>query len=254
MIEKDIFSKTVRRMFGLSLHTWENLMVGSLVAAALAAVAVVVATYAVVQLQRLEIADSKDEFERYKLSAGQSIAEAGARAAEANQKASESREETAKAFKEAAGANERAGKLEMEAAAARLETEKLKSIVAWRSLSSQEASEMGKVLSAKPGSVNLRYMDGDPEALFLAIQISKILERSHWKIAAGAVKPANGIVFGVNLPEADNPDRQTLREALSAAHIPFGSQPIVPGGVAFSLSTIPGGPTLMIGSKAPTFP
>lgn len=59
-------------------------MVGSLAVAAFAAALVGIATYAVVQLQRQEIAASKDEFERYKLDAGQSIAEAGARAAEAN--------------------------------------------------------------------------------------------------------------------------------------------------------------------------
>jgi hypothetical protein len=84
MIEKAIFSKTVRRMFGLSLHAWENVMVGSLAFAAFAALVVGIATFAVVKLQRQEIAASKDELERYKLDAGQAIAEAGARAAEAN--------------------------------------------------------------------------------------------------------------------------------------------------------------------------
>lgn len=59
-------------------------MVGSLAFAAFSAVVVGIATYAVVILQRQEISASKDEFERYKLDAGQSIAEAGARAAEAN--------------------------------------------------------------------------------------------------------------------------------------------------------------------------
>ena len=65
-------------MFGLSLHVWENVMVGSLAFAALAAAIVGVATYAVVQLQRVEIEHSN-----------RTIAEANARAAEASQKASE---------------------------------------------------------------------------------------------------------------------------------------------------------------------
>lgn len=74
-IERDTFSKTVRRMFGLSLHTWENVMVASLAVAAVAAAILGIATFAVVQLQRQEISTSKDEFERYKLDAGQKLAE-----------------------------------------------------------------------------------------------------------------------------------------------------------------------------------
>lgn len=82
--ENATFSKKVREMLGMSLHTWENLMVASLVSAALAAAFVGVATFAVVRLQRVELAASKDEFERYKLGAGIEIAKAGEGAAKAN--------------------------------------------------------------------------------------------------------------------------------------------------------------------------
>ena len=64
------FSKTVRRMFGLSLHGWENAMIASLAFAAFFAVIVGVSTYCVVQLQRQEIAASKEDFERYKIESG----------------------------------------------------------------------------------------------------------------------------------------------------------------------------------------
>jgi hypothetical protein len=61
-------------MLGLSLHGWENVMVGSLAFAALFAAIVGISTYCVVQLQREEISASKDDFERYKIDASKEIA------------------------------------------------------------------------------------------------------------------------------------------------------------------------------------
>lgn len=162
------------------------------------------------------------------------------------------RAEEAKAA--SSGANARAAELEKEAANARLETERIKEAVAWRVMPPESASELGKVLAAKPGSVNLRYMDGDPEALFLAIQISQILSKAHWKVAPGAVKPDNAIVFGVGLPDGSGVDAQTLRVAFSAAKVPYSTNALPPAGVSFSISTIEGAPTLMIGSKKPALP
>lgn len=50
------------------------------------------ATWAVVRLQRIELVESKQELERYKLEAGEKIVGAEERAAEATQKANEARE------------------------------------------------------------------------------------------------------------------------------------------------------------------
>lgn len=162
------------------------------------------------------------------------------------------RAEEAKATSSAA--NARAAELEKEAANARLETERIKEAVSWRVIPPESASELEKVLSAKPGSVNLRYMDGDPEALFLAIQYSKILSKANWKVAPGAVKPDNTIIFGIGLPDGSGVDAKTLRDAFSAAKVPFSTNALPPAGISFSISTIQGAPTLMIGSKEPALP
>lgn len=161
--------------------------------------------------------------------------------------------------KEAGRANENAGnavlraaELEKEAAAARLETEKLKEVVAWRILPTGNASELEKVLAAKPGSVNLRYVDGDPEALYLAIQIDHILSQAHWKVAPGGLKiPA--LIFGITLPDANGVDAKTLRAGFSAAKIPYSTNPLPNTGaiINFMSSTIAGAPTLIVGSKMP---
>jgi len=78
------FSKPVRRMLGFDLESWETALVASLMAAALAAVFVGVATWTVIKLQRQAVRDSAAAFETYKLEAGKQISEANARTAEAN--------------------------------------------------------------------------------------------------------------------------------------------------------------------------
>jgi hypothetical protein len=83
MAKTAVTSKEVRRVLGLSLHGWENAMVIFLIIAGFFALTAGAATWAVVRLQRIELAASKEEFDRYKLEAGEKIAEAEARANEA---------------------------------------------------------------------------------------------------------------------------------------------------------------------------
>jgi hypothetical protein len=162
--------------------------------------------------------------------------------------------EAAEARERAGQLEQRAAELEKDAASARLETEKLKAVVSWRTIPTDSASQLEKALSGKPGAVNLRYIDGDPESLFLAIQFSKILSKANWQIASGAIKSANAIIFGIGLPDANGSDAQTLRTALSKAGIAFSSDSIPLGGMGFMISTIQGAPMLMIGSRLPQLP
>ena|ERR1700737_1061675 len=69
-------SKDVRRMLGLSLHGWENWMVGSVIAVGFFGLIAGTATLLVVRLQRIEIAQSKKDFDLYKLSVASNVADA----------------------------------------------------------------------------------------------------------------------------------------------------------------------------------
>jgi hypothetical protein len=239
-IENTNVSKEVRRMLGLGLDSWNSLLVIFLGIGALAALVVGVSTYAVIRLQKAEAKDATDAFELYKLRVAAQVAEA--------------KKEGIDAGKTAGDALVRAAELEKDAANARLETEKIKKVVAWRIIPPDEVSKLENALVAKPGSVNLRYMDGDPEALFLAIQISQILTKSRWQVAPGAFKPSNALVFGIDLPDSEGADAQTLRDAFSTAKIPFSVNAMPSSGISFSVSTIAGAPILMIGSKQPPLP
>ncbi|MBR1204514.1 MULTISPECIES: hypothetical protein [unclassified Bradyrhizobium] len=159
-------------------------------------------------------------------------------------------EEKAAHANELAGqAHERAAALEKEAANARLETERLKQAVTWRTLPIDVAEKLEAELSKAPGSVNLRYTDGDPEALYLAIQIGNILGKAKWQVAPGAVKPSGMIMFGISI--ADVPGAKSLRAAFTAANVPYSNDVLQQSGVAFNIATIQGAPVLMIGSKQP---
>lgn len=159
--------------------------------------------------------------------------------------------ELGKQEERAANAERAASALRKDAEEAKLATEKLKQVVAWRVIEPKAAVELEKILSTKPGSVNLRYTDGDPEALFLAIQISQILGKAKWQIAPGSEKFANAIEFGIALPDSTGADAQTLRKAFLGAKLSFTTAPLPPQGISFNVATIPGAPTLMIGSRMP---
>jgi hypothetical protein len=240
-IENRNFSKVERRrMWGLSLDGWNNVMLACLAFVAIAAVSVLLAQYVITQLAKQEAAESQAALDKYKLTVEAKVAEA--------------RSEGIKAGETASNALVRAAELEKEAANARLETEKIKSVVQWRTFSASQNAGMESALSAKPGSINLRWMDGDPEAMFLAIQLSQILQRAHWSVAPGAIKPANGIIFGLLLPPVAGDDAETLRKALIAAKLSFSAVPAPAEGVSFNTSFIEGAPFLYIGSRMPVVP
>lgn len=227
-------------MWGLSLDSWNNFIVGFLSLGALAAAIVGVATYVAFQIQKQEARDASAALERYKIGVAAQVADA--------------KKEGIEAGKTAGDALVRAAALEKEAAEARLATEKLKAQLAWRTLTKDVGDKLETELAKHPGKVNLRYTDGDPESLFLAIQFSQALGKAQWAIAPGSLKLANAISFGISLPDSDTDDAKALRAAFTAANIPFSTQPLPPMGAAFNVSTIAGAPTLMVGSKSPVVP
>jgi hypothetical protein len=83
-------------MLGLSLHGWENSMVVFLIIAGGFALLAGAATWAVVRLQRIEIAQSSDELDRYKVDAAKAVESAKADAARANESSERLRYETAR--------------------------------------------------------------------------------------------------------------------------------------------------------------
>ncbi len=208
------FCKGDKAMFSLSLDSWNTVMIAALSCAALFTVLSVASQYIVIRLQKQTAIQQTQDFEKYKADAAKAVAEADERAE-----------------------------------SARLEAEKIKQVVAWRIIPTKTASILEKSLSAKPGVVNLRYTHGDPESMHLAIQYSHILGKAGWKVAPGAHVPIDTITFGIALPIGNGTDSETLREAFSAAGIPFATN--MAGGLEMNSMISPNAPTLMVGTRPP---
>ena len=103
-------------MLGLSLHGWENFVIGSLAGVAFFGVLVGIASWAVVKLQRIEIAATKEEFEKYKVDA---VADRDAKIGVAREEAKVAIEKASNESNERIRSVEEAAKVEIAKAKAR---------------------------------------------------------------------------------------------------------------------------------------
>jgi hypothetical protein len=170
-----IASNKVSRMLGFSLNGWENAMVVFLIIAGFFALLAGAATWAVVRLQRIELAESNRELERYKVEAGERIA----------------------------GAAERANVAEQKAAEANLEIERLKTP---RSISEDRRRRIVDRLQpplAKPPFAFVVMLEPEPQALMG--EIAETLKAAGWT-RVGYHLPNGGMTYG----DADTPDFGTI--------------------------------------------
>ncbi len=160
-------------------------------------------------------------------------------------------DEMARLQHDTAKANERAAQLEMEAAQAQLETERIKELVGWRVVSEPQGEAMVATLKAHPAVITLGYVAGDPEALFLTTIFGKILTDAGWKYSTSAETFFGSLVWDLHVPAPDTEAIQLLRTALQAAKIPYVTDPIPPADmVRFSGAEKTEG-IFFVGSKRP---
>jgi hypothetical protein len=138
------------------------------------------------------------------------------------------------------------------AAKANLDTEKLRSQLAWRELSKEQSERILAEASRAPGKVNLEYTDGDPEALGFAQQLADIFKRAGWPVAMASSKLNNVVVRGFVIEAPIDADKQRVLAALSVAGITPAVQSLPH--LMTSGNSIPGAPILMVGSKPKPVP
>ncbi|WP_338688914.1 hypothetical protein [Bradyrhizobium sp. 26S5] len=203
-------------MLGLSLHGWENAMVVFLIIAGLFALVAGVATWAVVRLQRVELARSETELQEYKLQTSKEIAESAKQTEQAKASAAE-------AYRKA----------ELE----RLERLKLEAIVAPRSLGvaqQQTLAAAWRSLAGKRVSVTSYSLDG--EGAGLASQIMAALKSAGVGIdnRLATVMPMGSFALGVHVTGSDTQTVSEIRNGLTSTGLaiapsgtPLGNGPSV---------------------------
>jgi hypothetical protein len=161
-------------MLGVSLHSWENAMVIFLIIAGFFALIAGVATWAVVKLQRVEIANSNREFDEYKIESARQIAQANAAG------------EAAKAA--AAKANVRAAELEKESASLEEDNLSLQISMRPRRLSfigwadhPEKIADIYEPLKKFAGTTAFIQVVPDFEAGLFAQDVSQVLTSVGWK-------------------------------------------------------------------------
>ncbi|MGE0235885.1 hypothetical protein [Methylocystis sp.] len=155
-----------------------------------------------------------------------------------------------KAQESAALADERSKVLALEADKARLETERIKAQLAWRSLPPDIGKQLKTALSQHAGKANIQHVANDPEALYLAIQIANIFGEAKWEIQMLAVTMSGSLPFGIFIPESQSPDLPIIRASFTSAHIPFSQNQLPASGMGFG-GSIPDAPIVFVGSKPP---
>jgi hypothetical protein len=135
--------------------------------------------------------------------------------------AAKANENAANANRDAALAVERAAILEKQAEVARIEHEKLKAQLAWRTLNEDSAQKMESELASDRGSVTIAYTGGDPEALYFGIQIASIFNKAKWQANLEPRTYPDTIYFGIFIPGPDVAQIRVARTAFKAAGLKY---------------------------------
>jgi hypothetical protein len=202
-------------MWGFPLQFWQNVVLGATIAALVLGI-LTAAAAAVSTFLSSRIADVVQQ-------------DADQRILEARTRGEEARADAAKANQRASEAAERAAALEKEAAETRLQYEKLKAAVAWRSIEPNNVKRLVKRLSERPSVVQLEYVQGDPEAQRLAAQLFAAFREAKWESQVRArvyVGAASGIWVLPNATPSDSTSLSvsTVRDAFASIGLSFASQ------------------------------
>jgi hypothetical protein len=120
-------------------------------------------------------------------------------------------------------ANAVAALAKKDAADARLEQERIKAQLAWRTLPPSASSELSRLLSSTPGTAKVAYTSNDPEALNLAIQIGNALVNGKWNVVRFESRAfQTKLFFGIFI-NGDSIDATNLRGSFRRAEIGFST-------------------------------
>jgi hypothetical protein len=167
-----------RRMFGLGLDSWNNLIVWLAGFAGGFAVLAAIATYIAFGLQKQESIDASNELSRYKIETGERIAVADARASEGNARAAE--------------ANQKA---EQE----RIERLKLEAKFAPRILKDAEAQQFAAAVASLTGfTIDIVSYEGlGTDVAVLSSQLAEIMRNVGVNARAFTPMGGSGVIRGI---------------------------------------------------------
>jgi hypothetical protein len=174
----------------------------------------------------------------------------GIRERYADERISNNESQTALANENAAKANEHAARANEDAAKAALETEKIKSQMAWRTVTQQQADAIRNRVAVTSGTITLAYTD-DPESRYFAIQLTRIFAAAKWNANAES-RNYGGVAFlGICILKPITPKAQLVADTLTAVGIGYAVVDPPPSYTAQNARMGPTDVVVMVGSKPP---
>ncbi len=98
--------------------------------------------------------------------------------------------------------------------------------------------------------MNIQYVANDPEAMYLAIQLSNIFGKAGWQVGLSSITLNGILIFGLWVPDNNSSFVPIIRSALQKVNIRFSSgQEPMRAVMMSSGNSIKDAPILFIGSK-----
>jgi hypothetical protein len=180
-------SRKVRRMLGLDLHSWEQLMLLSLGLAGLIALAVFITTASVVILTRHESAETKREYATYKLTVDGKVADAKSEGIKAGRDAGNALLRAAELEKQAEQLRKDTAEANARAAEAKLELERFKQP---RTLTIEQQDRISSKLRPFAGQEFILSVAPHPESFDFLLILESIVTKAGW-VRGKPVTPVN---------------------------------------------------------------
>lgn len=218
-------------MWGLNLDSWTAITVAFLAVGVFSAAVVVVSTFVTSKLQKQEAIDAQNSLAKYKLTVDGQVADAKKEGITAGKTAGDAILKASEADERAANANERAAALEVEATRLKTELARVKTPLTERHVSQEQRNILVRDLSGKKFPIGILAPSSGREINTYALEIIAAIEATGLKVnlryLAGSINNSgiNAVPTGVNLTGGVS-GLLTLRDAFTAAHIPFGTTPL----------------------------
>lgn len=161
--------------------------------------------------------------------------------------------EAARAAEAAGKAHERAAGLERDAEQARVQHERLKEQVAWRTMSPETFSALANALKNGSGRVTLAYMIVDTEAMYFGYQISRALHLANtWLVQLEPRTYSDVLLLGLTITGRNPAAVRALRDAFKTSGLEFYSDDVPDPHLSIRPPEPPDA-LIMIGAKRPPF-
>ncbi len=121
---------------------------------------------------------------------------------------------------------------------------------AWRVIDDPQKQILINTLATLPGTVNISFLNSDPESTFFASQLSNIFSSARWHVNMSAGVYPGSVILGVFIAGSPgtNDETQIVESAFSTIGLSFSNQAVAPPPMSFG-TLLPNAVNIVVGGK-----